>query len=77
MQYKQIERIMETNATYILQIPEADNNLLHALAKKFGWTAKKQKPQHITRLDKAIKSAHEDELFETNDIDVLMKSLKE
>ena len=29
------------------------------------------------RLDEAIRSAHEDKLFETNDVDVLMKSLKE
>lgn len=31
----------------------------------------------ICRLDKAIKAAHEDTLFETRDIDVLMKSLME
>lgn len=68
---------MEANTTYILHIPESDNNLLRSLAKKFGWKATKQKPQRITHLDKAIKSAHEDELFETNDIDVLMKNLTE
>lgn len=31
----------------------------------------------MCRLDKAIKAAHEDMLFETDEIDVLMKSLKE
>lgn len=30
-----------------------------------------------THLDAAIKAAHEDELFETNDIHTLMKSLTE
>lgn len=33
--------------------------------------------QPVCRLNEAIKSAHEDKLFETNDVDVLMKSLKE
>lgn len=68
---------MKTRTTYIVQIPESDSHLLHALAKKLGWAAKKQKPQHITRLDKAIMAAHEDDLFETHDIDILMKSLSE
>lgn len=68
---------METNATYYLNIPQGDVTLFKSLVKKFGWTAKIQKKQPICRLDKAIKSAHEDKLSETNDVDVLMKSLKE
>lgn len=61
---------------YTLQIPSSDGRLLMSLSKRFGWMAKRQKPQRITRLDAAIKAAHEGNLFETNDIDVLMKSLK-
>ena len=70
-------KIMESNLTYYLNIPESDKSLFESLVKKFGWTAKKQKSQTVCRLDKAIKAAHEDKLFETDDIDVLMKSLKE
>ena len=40
-------------------------------------TNKVPKSKMDCQLDKAIKSAHDDKLFETNDIDVLMKSLKE
>lgn len=66
---------MEANSTYILNIPTSDSSLLRSLAKRFGWTAKKKVPQRITRLDEAIRSAHEDQLVETNDLDTLMKSL--
>lgn len=68
---------MVANVKYYLNIKESDKNLFKSLVNKFGWTAKKQKRQVVCRLDKAIKAAHEDMLFETNDIDVLMKSLKE
>ena len=68
---------MDANITYYLNIPESDKSLFKSLVKKFGWTAKKQKNQTVCRLDKAIKAAHEDKLFETDNIDVLMKSLKE
>ncbi len=33
--------------------------------------------KHPCRLDEAIQAVHEDTLFETSDIDVLMKSLIE
>lgn len=68
---------MGANVKYYLNIKESDKNLFKSSVKKFGWTAKKQKSQNVCRLDKAIKAAHEDMLFETDDIDVLMKSLKE
>ena len=68
---------MESNLTYYLNIPESDKGLFKSLVKKFGWTAKEQKNQTVCSLDKAIKAAHEDKLFETDNIDVLMKSLKE
>ena len=68
---------MEPNLTYYLNIPESDKSLFKSLVRKFGWTAKKQKPKTVCRLDKAIKAAHEDKLFETHNIDVLMKNLKE
>lgn len=68
---------METSSTtYVLNIPAGDNSLFRSLVKKFGWTVKKQKPQRVTHLDEAIRAAHEDELFETNDIDTLMRSLE-
>lgn len=33
--------------------------------------------KRITHLNEAIRAAHEDELFETNDINTLMKNLTE
>lgn len=68
---------MVANVKYYLNIKESDKNLFKSSVKKFGWTAKKQKLQNVCRLDKAIKAAHEDMMFEMDDIDVLMKSLKE
>lgn len=68
---------MAANVKYYLNIKESDKNLFKSSVKKFGWTAKKQKLQNVCRLDKAIKAAHEDMMFEMDDIDVLMKSLKE
>ena len=65
------------NSTYVLDIPANDRALFRSLVKRFGWRAKKQAPQRITHLDAAIKAAHEDELFETNDIHTLTKSLTE
>ena len=68
---------MAANVKYYLNIKESDKNLFKSSVKKFGWTAKKQKLQNVCRLGKAIKAAHEDMMFEMDDIDVLMKSLKE
>ena len=68
---------MDTNLLYTINVPVGDEGLLRALVKKMGWTAKKQKEQKVCRLDTALKAAHNDTLFETQDIDVLMKSLKE
>ena len=64
-------------ATYTLDIPNSDLTLFKSLAKKFGWNVKKKKEQKICRLDAALKAANEDILFETDDIDTLMNSLKE
>ena len=66
---------MQNGLTYTLDIPATDRTFLLSLAKRMGWTAKKKSEQHICRLDKAIKVAHEDTLFETRDIDVLMNNL--
>lgn len=63
--------------TYTLNVPASDINLFKALTKKFGWIAKKQTEHKSCRLDKALKAAEEEELFATNDLDVLMKSLTE
>lgn len=69
---------METmNSTYVLDIPANDRALFRSLVKRFDWRAKKQAPQRITHLDAAVKAAHGDDLFETNDIHTLMKSLTE
>lgn len=68
---------MDTSYNYTLSIPARDAHFFNSLIKRMGWKAKKQKAQKISRLDEAIKAAHEEELFETADIDVLMKSLKE
>lgn len=64
-------------ATYILNVPVSDESLLEILVKKFGWIVKKQKSTKLNHLDKALKAADEENLFATNDIDVLMKSLSE
>ena len=64
-------------ATYQLSVPSSDVNLFESLIKKLGWIAKKQNPVKDSHLDKALKAADEEELFATNDIDVLMKSLSE
>ena len=64
-------------ATYTLDIPANDINLFKSLIKKFGWVVKKQKEKQPCHLDRALKAANEEELFATNDIDVLMKSLTE
>ena len=64
-------------ATYQLSVPSSDVNLFKILIKKFGWVAKKQKPTKMNHLDKALKAANEEDLFATNEIDVLMKSLSE
>ena len=68
---------MAVNVKCYLNIKESDKNLFKSSVEKFGWTAKKQKLQNVCRLDKAIKAAHEDMMFEMDDIDVMMKSLKE
>lgn len=68
---------METSSIYVLDIPARDNSLFRSLVRRFGWTAKKQRAGRSRRLDAAIKAAHEETLFETDNIDVLMKSLTE
>ena len=68
---------METGLIYTLNIPTSDAQFFMSLVKKMGWSAKKQAPAKTTRLAKAIKAAHEEELFETNDINELMKMLEE
>ena len=68
---------MQNGMTYTIDIPASDRTFLLSLVKRMGWTAKKKSEQRICRLDDAIKAAHEDTLFQTRDIDVLMKSLME
>lgn len=68
---------MMNTATYQLSVPSRDVNLFEILIKKFGWIAKRQNPAKESHLDKALKAADEEELFATNDINVLMKSLSE
>ncbi|MGN0282656.1 MAG: hypothetical protein ACI4B3_10225 [Prevotella sp.] len=68
---------MQNELTYTLDIPATDRTFLLSLVKRMGWTAKKKPEQRICRLDEAIKAAHEDTLFQTRDIEVLMKSLME
>lgn len=64
-------------ATYTLNVPTTDVNLFKALIKKFGWIATRQKTFKASHLDKALEAAEREQLFETNDLDVLMKSLVE
>ena len=62
-------------ATYTLNVPMRDLRLFEALIHRFGWIAKKQKETKPCRLDEALKAAETEKLFETNDLDTLMKSL--
>ena len=64
-------------ATYTLNLPTNDVSLLKALIKKFGWIATRQNSSKANHLDKALEAAEKEQLFETNDLDVLMKSLME
>lgn len=64
-------------ATYTLDLPPCDVNFFKILAKRFGWIAKKQPKSKQSHLEKALKAANEENLFSTNDINVLMKSLEE
>ena len=61
--------------TYTLNVPMDDQKLFEALIQKFGWIAKRQKEKIPCHLDEALKAADEEQLFETNDLDILMKSL--
>lgn len=69
---------MEATIDYTINIPTRDESLLRSLVERMGWGIKTLRAQHkVSRLDAAIKAAHEEPLFETNNIDVLMKSLVE
>ena len=62
-------------ATYTLNVPMRDLSLFEALVHRFGWIAEKQKEAKPCRLYEALKAAETEKLFETNDLDALMKSL--
>ena len=64
-------------ATYTLNVPTPDEALFEVLVKKMGWAAKKRNAKSLSRLDMALKATDEEDLFATNDIDVLMDSLSE
>lgn len=61
--------------TYTLNVPTDDLHLFKELIQKFGWIAKKQAVAKPNRLDEALQAAETEKLFETNDLDTLMKSL--
>ena len=61
--------------TYTLNIPLSDQKLFEALIQKFGWPVKRQEEKRTCRLDEALKAAEEETLFETDDIDILIKNL--
>lgn len=69
------EPMNTTYTTYSLNIPTSDVSLLESLAKKLGWTTKKESHKKTSRLDAAIKASSEEQLYETKDIDDLMDSL--
>ena len=69
------EPMNTTYTTYSLNIPTSDVSLLESLAKKLGWTTKKESNKKTSRLDAAIKASSEEQLYETKDIDDLMDSL--
>ena len=61
--------------TYTLDVPLKDVSFFENLIHRFGWIAKKQNKAESCRLDEALKAAETETLFETNDLDTLMKSL--
>ena len=61
-------------ASYTLKIPIWDLELFETLIHKFGWVAKKNESK-ASHLDKALEAVESEKLFETNDLDTLMKSL--
>lgn len=68
---------METGyTTYSLNVPTGDVSLLKTLAKKFGWSTKKVSAHKECRLDRAVRAANEEMLYETKDLDDLLDSLK-
>ena len=60
--------------TYTLKVPIGDLELFESLIHKFGWIAKRN-GNKVSHLDNALKAAETEKLFETNDLDTLMKSL--
>ena len=60
--------------TYTLKVPIGDLELFESLIHKFGWMAKRNENK-VSHLDNALKAAETEKLFETNDLDTLMKSL--
>ncbi|WP_299341912.1 hypothetical protein, partial [uncultured Prevotella sp.] len=57
-----------------LKVPIGDLELFESLIHKFGWIAKRNENK-VSHLDNALKAAENEKLFETNDLDTLMKSL--
>ena len=58
-----------------MDVPMRDISFFEDLIHRFGWIAKKQNKAKPIHLDKALKAAETEKLFETNDLDTLMKSL--
>lgn len=58
-------------ATYTLNVPISDVDLLKTLVKKFGWVVKKQNARKMNHLDEALKVA--DEAYCINYIETILK----
>lgn len=49
---------------------------MRSISKKMVGEQERQRAQKVCRLDEAIDAARHDAFFETNDLDVLMESLR-
>lgn len=63
--------------TFTLNLPTADATLLRSLAKRFGWTARKQKPAAQCPLDKALSEYEKGETKTFGTVDELMSYLND
>lgn len=72
---------MEATVSYTVNIPEADAGLLKSVAKKFGWSASKAREKATKKpspqLLQAIKEAEEGPWFVAENVEDLIRQLKE
>lgn len=69
---------MKATAVYTMSVPENDISLLRSLAKRFGWTAKRQRTQKSTKachLDQALEDFEKGDVKTFDSVDEMMDFL--